>query len=1158
MAIGFTEFLKTIDLFGRTVNLRFMGRDQFNTRCGGVSTLIMFLTLTIIFGLGVYDVYTGELHSFNSMILNIHNINESSSTTTLARAIKQKRVLAFGIDSPVIDESYLKITAQHEVGKNLMDMENQLYNCSEVVYSNLINGLKAVVPTNLKIMCLNVSAYDLDRGIKPSVTFSICKREKGMDGLKNGSKGVGGGCKPWKEVKKSLRRLDIWAFTLADSTNYASAESFQRNKFTASRIPISYRYQKMARLTLRKMRVESTEGAFFQQKKITSTVAFLSSEQQITSSYREKDILHLLLRVDRNSKVLIKRKYKSIFSLFAYIGGLSRGMAMVFAILVFPVREVLYYQNLINNMFNVCLDHKQKEIALKTMFPEDEAANDSRSNNDSDGGGHDGGGGDGGQSARRKERSRRKTENGFYRRMMRNNTKGRMPGGLFDDFIGKMTSDEIFKNMEKAINQIKPEDIKGKKGFGNLLMKGLNIRSRTKKIKRLKTQPHPILANGEYRDLTDEEKSLLMSDTVQLRLKKWHLRAKTKVIKNSILKFEKEKESLEQSITTNRKKMIGRMLTNRSNKSNKLSVGQASGSGGHLRPPGPGDSAQHSLSSSCQVKPRGTSRFKLKMKSNGESSGLRMVSMGTLLKLGKPIDSSEDVVIPKSGQKSEPHIPKKSSREMNRPQGNEGGQNPENLLQGHNLFNSFQKGFTFSEIEELEQLDCETQIKKSSNPFKGRIIVKKNLNPGERVPPNRKVAAPIEMKNLSFGAIPQTAATKNEQKERESDQKQLELKSSILLQRVDSDAGGGIKIQQPAPSTTKNDSKTAKEPKTEKTKILKFSPLKLFHNKLDELDDQESPKQKPTFAKKQLLKKNVLADLSPSNKEEDIPPEDDSAPPVETFKNGINNVMKGIMCFGNKIIGGGGGIFSRTKSKKKTETAMYEKKVKENNKKLEELKKKNQMLYKNEALLTFSASFKDMLLFWVPNWVSGVYPKKELFTQGMEMIRSKLEVGSIITGMNELEKLKSLLFDQNQYYLFQNIQKPFLIGFDIIEDPKEPEETQDCSISEEKEVKIETGEAEVKIGSETKTAKFSKKTSSYKINFKRKKNNKKKKPEVKRKQKHKFSVLLSNQSFWNKDNNVQQNVENFEKALDAIKSKGNDQNVIDKRLLNYFSGVFGS
>ena len=40
---------------------------------------------------------------------------------------------------------------------------------------------------------------------------------------------------------------------------------------------------------------------------------------------------------------------------------------------------------------------------------------------------------------------------------------------------------------------------------------------------------------------------------------------------------------------------------------------------------------------------------------------------------------------------------------------------------------------------------------------------------------------------------------------------------------------------------------------------------------------------------------------------------------------------------------------------------------------------------------------------------------------------SKMEISTVIQSLNELEKLKLLLFDEDQYYLFEHIPKPFLM-----------------------------------------------------------------------------------------------------------------------------------
>jgi len=73
------------------------------------------------------------------------------------------------------------------------------------------------------------------------------------------------------------------------------------------------------------------------------------------------------------------------------------------------------------------------------------------------------------------------------------------------------------------------------------------------------------------------------------------------------------------------------------------------------------------------------------------------------------------------------------------------------------------------------------------------------------------------------------------------------------------------------------------------------------------------------------------------------------------------------------------------------------------------------------------------------------------------MIRRKLDMRNIITSLNEVEKLKMLLFDEDQYYLFEHIPKPVLYDRSIVEpeiwennDPKKirvEKERLDCILT---------------------------------------------------------------------------------------------------------------
>lgn len=114
------------------------------------------------------------------------------------------------------------------------------------------------------------------------------------------------------------------------------------------------------------------------------------------------------------------------------------------------------------------------------------------------------------------------------------------------------------------------------------------------------------------------------------------------------------------------------------------------------------------------------------------------------------------------------------------------------------------------------------------------------------------------------------------------------------------------------------------------------------------------------------------------------------------------------------------------------------------------------------------------------------------------MIQTKMEMKAVIQSLNELEKLKLLLFDEDQYYIFEHIPKPFLI------DPNAAARNS----HEDQEEQIERRET----------------------------------------LKHKQEIIMSKNEFWEKNNSVEEKIKNFTKALNNIKNK-EDLNVIDRRLL---------
>lgn len=171
--------------------------------------------------------------------------------------------------------------------------------------------------------------------------------------------------------------------------------------------------------------------------------------------------------------------------------------------------------------------------------------------------------------------------------------------------------------------------------------------------------------------------------------------------------------------------------------------------------------------------------------------------------------------------------------------------------------------------------------------------------------------------------------------------------------------------------------------------------------------------------------------------------------------------------------------------------------------------------------LKMKFSFFDYMTAYLPDKFYNS-AKKKILKNGMEMINQKLDIKSYINAMNELEKLKLLLFDETQYFLFEHIPKPVLIDEDLIK-PQEESDSED-------EVDEEVGETERGL--------------------------KKKKP--KKSKSRVSSILACNAQFWAR-RTTEQRQENFKKALESVRKRDGEgdgrQNIIDQRLLEILDHI---
>ena len=143
------------------------------------------------------------------------------------------------------------------------------------------------------------------------------------------------------------------------------------------------------------------------------------------------------------------------------------------------------------------------------------------------------------------------------------------------------------------------------------------------------------------------------------------------------------------------------------------------------------------------------------------------------------------------------------------------------------------------------------------------------------------------------------------------------------------------------------------------------------------------------------------------------------------------------------------------------------------------------------------------------------------------MIINKLDIGFLIKSISELEKLKLLLFDEDQYYLFEKIPKPYIVDArnNLIRNNKFDSSSNNSNQPDEEDVKSKAMNRS--------PSRLKNKTVTLDENL--------------------FDpVFISSSTFWNKSKMTNDHeMEKFSKALDNIRAKEEKGNLnpIDKRLM---------
>lgn len=127
-----------------------------------------------------------------------------------------------------------------------------------------------------------------------------------------------------------------------------------RRVFAGSSFILTPNLKKIGTLILRKAELDFHRGFIYKKEQISTTFRFDRSKSEVVDINPGTELMKVRVKIDKKHKIFFTIKLQSMVEVIAYLGGLTRGLTILFLALLLPIREILYYRKLMNQIFNVC------------------------------------------------------------------------------------------------------------------------------------------------------------------------------------------------------------------------------------------------------------------------------------------------------------------------------------------------------------------------------------------------------------------------------------------------------------------------------------------------------------------------------------------------------------------------------------------------------------------------------------------------------------------------------------------------------------------------------------------------------------------------------------------------------------------------------------
>ncbi|KAL4427194.1 hypothetical protein ABPG74_013398 [Tetrahymena malaccensis] len=356
-----------LDIFGIGISLRYMNKDEYQTKFGVAITIIIGCLL----GAQIFLVGKEVISKSNPDVIFAERFVASPDRFNITRKTFN---FAFGAQFPgnfsqFIDESIYTVTAEQvSMQKKYNQSSGDYYQewktlpvgihpCTSkdfeveesIDYFNQLAGVENMYCLDYDSQDLFIEGnFDQDSYGVIQIKFRMC------NGKQN--------CRDPNEIRKILTNSFVAHYTNDLIVNPKNVNPFQiisRDMYWSTN-PI---YPKDAYLYYRNIYFETDNGIVFEE---------IETQRQPSLSYIQEQVIFgesdyffaMYIRFEKAKESIYHRKYKKLDSILAEIGGIAKALVMIGFIICVPINQLQLYKQLSNSLFK----YSNSEIVQKEQI----------------------------------------------------------------------------------------------------------------------------------------------------------------------------------------------------------------------------------------------------------------------------------------------------------------------------------------------------------------------------------------------------------------------------------------------------------------------------------------------------------------------------------------------------------------------------------------------------------------------------------------------------------------------------------------------------------------------------------------------------------------------------------------------------------------------